>query len=419
MCKGYKMFSASLFCFIIFNYSILYAQGTHSAVNNHNKITFYFKLNHIDFNSSYMSNMKAIEQFDSIIYRTNRLTTIDTLKITASASPEGKYVNNVRLAQGRVLSFKQMLQSRYPMLGRTEITTGYYVTGWDKLKELIQYDLDVPYRDEVIEILDKDVDIETTGLLLQKIAAGEPWQYIVRKHLPYLRGSDISIQITPHKWHRTDSLQYSRPNKISANLNIEDPHTEVKKIRLYTPLPNSELVRKVLFAAKTNLLSDALTALNFEAEVPIRNRWSVAGEWMFPWWITKDNGNALEILSGSIEGRYWLGSDAARSNRQLLTGHFLGLYGGGGLYDLQYKNNGYQGEFYNAGISYGYGLRLSDHFNMEFSLGLGYLSTDYRYYEGEQDNKYLVWQNNGHSNWIGPTKLKISFVWLVSYKKKK
>ena len=419
MYRVYKIFSILIFCFFILNNNVLYGSESHSKVKDTKKITFYFKLNRVEFDTSYMSNAKAIKQLDIILYKAYQSTTIDSLNIAASASPEGRYVNNVRLAQGRVLSFKQMLQSRYPILSKTEITTGYYVTGWDKLKELIQYDLDVPYRDEVIEILDKDVDIETTGLLLQKIAAGEPWQYIVRKHLPYLRGSDISIQITPHKWHRTDSLQYSRPNKISANLNIEDPHTEVKKIRLYTPLPNSELVRKVLFAAKTNLLSDALTALNFEAEVPIRNRWSVAGEWMFPWWITKDNGNALEILSGSIEGRYWLGSDAARSNRQLLTGHFLGLYGGGGLYDLQYKNNGYQGEFYNAGISYGYGLRLSDHFNMEFSLGLGYLSTDYRYYEGEQDNKYLVWQNNGHSNWIGPTKLKISFVWLVSYKKKK
>ncbi len=409
------MFSASLFCFITFNHSIFYAQEAHSAVNNQRKIIFYFKSNHIDFNSSYMSNMKAIEQFDSIIYRTNQLTTIDTLKITASASPEGKYINNVKLAQRRVLSFKQMLQSRYPMLGKTVIVTNYHVTGWDKLKELIQYDLDLPYRHEVIEILNKHVDIETKGLLLQKIAAGESWQYIVKKHLPYLRDSKISIQTIPHQWHRTDSLQYSKPNKLSANVIIDNPHTEIKNLHLH--ISTTETVRKVLFAAKTNLLFDALTALNFEAEVPIRNRWSVAGEWMFPWWTTKDNANALEILAGNIEGRYWLGSDAARSNRQLLTGHFLGLYGGGGLYDLQYKNNGYQGEFYSAGISYGYGLRLSEHLNMEFSLGLGYLGTDYNYYKGEQDNKYLVWQNNGHSNWIGPTKLKISFVWLVPYKK--
>ncbi len=56
---------------------------------------------------------------------------------------------------------------------------------------------------------------------------------------------------------------------------------------------------------KTNLLYDVLLAPSFEVEVPIGNRWNVAGEWIFPWWTTKDNCNALQILSGQVEGRYW------------------------------------------------------------------------------------------------------------------
>ncbi len=177
--------------------------------------------------------------------------------------------------------------------------------------------------------------------------------------------------------------------------------------------------RAPLFALKTNLLYDLVLVPNIKIEVPIGNNWSIAGDWMFPWWVTKDNGNALQILSGSIEGRYWFGP---RENRPLLTGWFGGLYAGGGYYDLQRKNNGYQGEFYiAAGISAGYAhtINKSGNLRMEYTLGLGYLNTEYRYYEGKENNEFLVWQYDGRYTWIGPTKLEVSLVWMLNTKKKK
>ena len=54
----------------------------------------------------------------------------------------------------------------------------------------------------------------------------------------------------------------------------------------------------------------------------------------------------MQILMGGLEGRYWLGSHQKRENSEVLTGHFFGLYAGGGKYDLQWKENGYQGEFF-------------------------------------------------------------------------
>ena len=81
---------------------------------------------------------------------------------------------------------------------------------------------------------------------------------------------------------------------------------------------------------------------NVEIEVPIGKRWSVNGEYMFPWWLLDGDKYSLQILTGGLEGRYWLGSRKNRMNREVLTGHFLGLYAGGGKYDLQWKENGYQ-----------------------------------------------------------------------------
>ncbi len=177
---------------------------------------------------------------------------------------------------------------------------------------------------------------------------------------------------------------------------------------------DSEYRCKQLFALKTNMLFNAATLINVEVEVPIGERFSVSGDLTFPWWMSEDRRRAVQMLSGQIEGRYWFGD---RKDRLQLTGWFAGLYAGGGLYDFRFKNNGYQGEFFIAsGISGGYAHALNKRgtFRMEYSLGLGYLKTNYRYYEGVQENKYLVWQHDGNYTWVGPTKAKVSFVWLIN-----
>ncbi len=173
------------------------------------------------------------------------------------------------------------------------------------------------------------------------------------------------------------------------------------------------------FAIKTNLLYNALLSPNIEAEISIKDKWSLSADWMFPWWVTKDNGNALQILAGNLEGRYWFGD---RSKKPKLTGWFGGLYAGGGYYDLQYKNNGYQGEFFiamGASLGYSHEINKKGSLLMEYSLGLGYLKTNYRYYEGREDNEHLVWQYDGNYTWLGPTKAKVALVWKLNSKKKR
>lgn len=123
---------------------------------------------------------------------------------------------------------------------------------------------------------------------------------------------------------------------------------------------------------------------------------------------------------GGLEGRYWLGSCRKREQKEVLTGHFLGLYAGGGKYDLQWDNDGYQGEFFiAAGISYGWATRIARNLRLEFNIGIGLLRTDYRYYHARDNYQTLLWQENGKYTWLGPTKAKISFVWLLNRKVKK
>ena len=82
----------------------------------------------------------------------------------------------------------------------------------------------------------------------------------------------------------------------------------------------------------------------------------------------------------------------------------------------------YQGEYWSAGLTYGYAIKLTRHLNMEFSLSLGYLSSSYRHYYPADDYS-LLWRDKskvGRISYFGPTKLKVSLVVPISipYKKR-
>lgn len=188
-------------------------------------------------------------------------------------------------------------------------------------------------------------------------------------------------------------------------------------------IPNEEQTYQTpLLAVKSNLLFDLLSLINFELEIPIGSRWSIASELIFPWWRW-DSGeldskrHRIQMVNGNLEGRYWWGD---RDSRPMLTGWFTGVYAGGGLYDFERKHKGYQGEFFIvAGVSCGYShvVNRVESLRLEYSIGVGYLKTNYRYYEANcyYDGRWhAVECSRGNYRWIGPTRAKVSLSWLIN-----
>lgn len=171
--------------------------------------------------------------------------------------------------------------------------------------------------------------------------------------------------------------------------------------------------RKTLFAVKTNMLYDLALTPNLELEVPIGSRWSVNAEYQYGWWLKK-NTFCWQIESGGLEGRYWLGD---RQKHPVLGGWFVGLFAGGGIYDFQLKKDqGYQGEFYiMMGASGGYTTSIARNLNLEFSLGVGALVTDYRHYH-VIDNELIKQGVDMKYKALLPLKAKVSLVWLIKGK---
>lgn len=170
-----------------------------------------------------------------------------------------------------------------------------------------------------------------------------------------------------------------------------------------------------LFALKTNLLYDLAITPNIEIEVPIGNRWSLNGEFLHGWWLRKNDTFCWQIESLGLEARYWLGD---RSNRRVLNGWFIGAFGGVGVYDFQLQRDyGSQGDCVTVGLSAGYSRQLDRNWNMEFSLGAGYLHDSHVFYRVIEHR--LIRQRKETINAFLPLKAKVSLGYLITYKTKK
>ena len=374
--------------------------------------------------SSYMDNGRVLRYLDGLFADLGLCARIDSINILSFASPDGDRAYNERLAKQRSASVKGYLVWKYPHLDQYRIHPYPQGENWQEFRRLIESDKYLPNRKEVLQIIDRHPDNDRCKALLRKLDGGSSYRYIQEKMSRYLRNAAVCMV-----WIRPDSLpalpEPVSPNVEALNQPCESLHTGMKRFQEQQEqtMRNVQVTateKSPLFAVKTNLLFDAVIMPNIEIEVPIGRRWSVNGEYMFPWWLLKDNRYCLEILSGGLEGRYWLGSSQSRKHHEVLTGHFVGLYAGGGEYDLQWKENGYQGEFFiAAGISYGWATCIARNLHLEFSIGIGLLRTDYRHYHARDNYNTLLWQENGNYTWFGPTKAKISLVWLLNRKVKK
>lgn len=273
---------------------------------------------------------------------------------------------------------------------------------WAKICRWVEDDPQVPDREEVITLIRYHFgNFEKLTALLRYLDRGRPYAYLTEHIFPKFEREKIVKR----------TLSISKLSLPGRHL----PEKRITPVVAYAPLPTGEQAERkratTVLALKNNLLYDLALAPNVEVELPLGRRWSLNAEFKCPWWSHTRKGFCYQLLSGGLEVRYRPGR---REQRELLTGHFVGLYAEGGDYDFQTSTTrGYQGDYYAAaGITYGYTRRIARSLALEFSLGVGYLLTDYRKYTTYEGD--LIWQTSGRYHFLGPTKAKISLVWLLN-----
>ncbi len=389
-----------------------------------------YRVNSAVVEKDYMDNARTLKLIHQSLTNRDILAKLDYIVITGGSSPEGNTAANLKLAAARSLAMKSYLMWQYPYLDRDIIYTFSIGEDWSGLHKMVEEDYNTPYRDQILHAIDSHTGSDAIRAALKDIDSEEAYRYIATNMLPHLRGAAAATlhfreeeQHVPKivETHIVDTVYIERTIE-KERIVLQEPEPKPQP----EPKPGTgtmpELEPYPLVAFKTNLLFDVVSALNVELEFPIGQRWSIAGEWVFPWWLYEKKQYALEVGNGNLEVKYWFGN---RNNHEQLTGWFMGVYGGIGYYDLEWETEGHQGEFWHTGISGGYAHTISKNgrWRMEYTLGLGYLSADYRIYvpkTGTDNEWHLIRQGNGHRNWIGPTRAKVSLVWMFNhgYRKK-
>lgn len=168
-------------------------------------------------------------------------------------------------------------------------------------------------------------------------------------------------------------------------------------------------------AVKSNLLTDATASPNLGVEVGLAPKWTLELDYELNGWAI--NNHLWKHWFVSPEIRLWF--------CEWFQGSFWGLHLLGGQYNFGNIHNNVkflgsdfskltdsriQGWAAGAGIGYGYDWVLSDHWNLEFEIGVGWLYTRYSQYPCAECGTAIV-KDKPH-NYFGPTKLALSLEYL-------
>lgn len=311
-----------------------------------------------------------------------------SVSIAGSYSPEGRCAFNTRLADARAKALASLVREIAPGVG-AELSVRHPSKGTKTpYRQMRAAELTIVYRDstqpcDAVDVCTQRHDAQTFA----DTAVSKPEKEEIDKCPP--------------------PSQLDTPASSITEDRAQAPERQDASDR-YAAAGNRAASR--LFVT-TNMLYDAALTPNIGVGASVTDRISVLADWMYARWNNRDRRRYWRIYGGDIEARYRIG----KRRGSPLGGHHIGVYGSLACYDFQ-AGRSHRGVLsdkwnYAVGLSYTYSLPVSTHFNIDFSLGIGYLWGNYKKCETIDDCD--VWLSTHRLGWFGPTRAGVSLVWLV------
>ena len=321
--------------------------------------------------------------------------------VSGSASPEGSREFNNSLAAKRAQSLARM----FPDVISVSVDTAGI--DWPMLARLVG-ESDAERRADALRIIGRYPAADPSAPL-RRLRGGRAWSYMLGHLFPAMRYADCRVTFAPEP----DPVVAAEPDTLTSETADELPAdtgvvAEAAPVARVTPGPRSGGVKVAL---TTNMLYDAALIPDLGVEIAFGSRWSLAADGMYAWWSKSSRSRFWRVYGGNVElRRWWPSGDVS------LTGHHAGAYFSMLTYDFKLGRHGYLGDrwSYAAGLSYGYSVALSRYFNIDFSIGLGYLWGKYKKYHREDD--CYVWERTSRRHWFGPTKAGVTLVYIIGGK---
>lgn len=418
---------------------------TSFAANVADSVNVRFGVGKRYFDPSLGNNRELMDVFIKKVRQAVETNDLDSVIVYGYASPDGPPKKNELLARARCASLAEYIV-HHAGISPCFIRQRPVGIGWDELRRFVAANPDVPSRGKVLDILDhtplyifdaKGNIIDGRKKQLMDLAGGRPYRWMMNNIFPDIRNAvalslcsrsaldkSDSVAQKPVNDESTEDLNLSRnsgnsnlsgnmennpesnPEIISESQEIVESIDESEEISAQ----NSEITAGTIdthvpiyrFALKTNMLYDAILMPNLELEWLISKKWSVAIDGNVAWW-NRSYTKAYRIAYGTPEVRYHI------KPQEEWHGMYVGVFAGGGFYDLCNPKRGYRGPLVMSGLSFGYMWPISRCFSLEAGVGVGYMYSRYKRYVPHDGHKVYLRTRDLH--YFGPLKLKLSIAW--------
>ena len=378
----------------------LCAYASEAQVLKYDTVTVRFYQSVSTVSPALKDNSRALDSIAHIISLYSRDPRF-RMEVRGWASPEGASLFNSSLSLDRAEAILDYVERKTGVRPRaSSLTVSGMGIDWKGLEESMMRDRNIPYADEALRII-RDVPVWQTenGVLvgsrkksLMDLRGGEVFEHLMYNHFSPLRRAEIILTYIPEP-------ALAQVEDLSQDVPMPVPEMHPAALPEHIPIHR--------LALKTNLLTDAILMPSLEAEWLIRENWSLAAHGNVAWWNRDSYHRYYQIAAIYPEARWWF------KTKGPWHGHYLGIFAGGTWYDLENGGRGYQGEGGFVGLSYGYMFPVSRSLSFEVGIGVGYLYTEYEEYlpVPYMGGTHYVYQQTSRMNYLGPLKLKFSFVW--------
>ena len=197
---------------------------------------------------------------------------VDTITLTAAASPEGSYAANNILARGRAQALKRYLVRRYGRSIDTMLSVQWVAEGWQELTNRIRTDREIGNRDAILELIawEKNPDRREQAIRQQ---FPKEYAYIRSVIYPQLRAVNFRYNLrrkgmVKDTIHTTEldtayarGVELLRKRKYAKALYILNDYNDRNTVVAHLSLDHNERAMELLATMPKDAVTEYLRAI--------------------------------------------------------------------------------------------------------------------------------------------------------------
>jgi len=379
-----------------------------------------FRVGASDIDPAYSKNSTSLSEIRDCIHTVLQDSTLQVVEISfcGSASPEGSYQLNHRLARKRLSAVESLIRKEITISDEIITRNDGYIP-WQWLRTEIEAS-DMQHKDSVLAILQEEaqlVDYHKDGhhidrrvVKLQQLDGGKPWREINRRYFKRMRKACVVIT----------TIKKPVPQPVEpAPEPLPEPEPEPPAVcgLIDEQLPQQPAAEEPTswtrhIHLKTNIVGWGMAIANIAGEIDLDPHWSFALPVYYSAWDYFKSTVKMRTFAIQPEIRYWISKD----NEGFFGGAHFGLAYYNYAFDGKYRRQDHNRRTpaLGGGISVGYRLPVDSRkrWHFEASLGAGVYSLNYDKFYNTPRTKDGLLVGNVRKTFLGIDRVAVSFTYM-------